>query len=149
MGTNTHTPPPPPPALGYRGRETVSENTQKVAFTSHFPIWVEPSPGDFTHFLLRVRQPQWTQAVETGRIRGPGKAQGRTMASGGSDLSTRPPLLSPGSFQRWYVRKYKIFGALVPYLTWGGASLGLFQNLFRGILIEGSKRKRKGQDVKD
>nr|KAF6337492.1 SP140 nuclear body protein like [Myotis myotis] len=49
----------------------------------------KPSQGEFTHFLLRALQPQRALAGEIGRIRGPGRTQGRTMASGGSDLSTR------------------------------------------------------------
>lgn len=45
------------------------------------------------------------------------------------------------------MRKYKIWGALVSYLTWGGASLGLFY-LPAGVGssrrdLDWSKRKRK------
>lgn len=53
-------------------------HSQKVTFTSLFPVWVEPSLAEFTYFLLRAEQPHWSQAGDTrgieGQAPGPGRA---------------------------------------------------------------------------
>lgn len=64
----------------------MSENTQTVTFASLFPIRVEPTQGSLTHFLLTTPQPQGTPGCRDQR---PRQGPGRTMASGGSDISAR------------------------------------------------------------
>lgn len=55
------------PPRGCRRRETASDNTEEITFTSLFSIWVEPSgAGSFTDFLLRAGQPHWTQVGSGG-----------------------------------------------------------------------------------